>query len=100
IVGAMSGIALFTVLSAAGPDPLVWFAVVAGFVALLSLGRPVTWASPVALLILGVALVLIGRTYRSGDVWSPYYRVSTYVSSCGITNLNVDGIPHQALHPV
>ena len=36
----------------------------------------------------------------SGDIWSPYYRITTYPLADGTQQINVNGIPHQALHPV
>ncbi|HEY7736988.1 MAG TPA: hypothetical protein VH813_09365 [Candidatus Limnocylindrales bacterium] len=100
IAGSMAGIAGFTVLSAAGTDPTLWFAVVAVLVGLLALGSGVTrltalsWASAVVAVLLAVAQM------RSGDIWSPYYRISTYTGDCGLLNINVNGIPHQAIRPI
>ena len=36
----------------------------------------------------------------SGDIWSPYYRITTYRDAAGEMVINVNGIPHQALHPL
>ena len=100
IVGSMTGIALFTVLSAVGTNPVAWFGVVALFLVLLALGTGIAPASLVnGAATIGVLLLIVGQA-ASGDVWSPYYRISQYVDSCGIVNVNVNGIPHQALHPV
>jgi hypothetical protein len=35
-----------------------------------------------------------------GDTWSPYYRITTYRDVTGMQHINVDGIPHQAMHPI
>src|SRR4029077_18489477 len=35
-----------------------------------------------------------------GDIWSPYYRITTYIDQNNVMEVNVNGIPHQALHPV
>ncbi len=42
-------------------------------------------------------------TFRAGsanEIWSPYYRINTYIAQNGELYVNVNGIPHQALHPV
>ncbi len=107
IGGSMVGIVGFTVLSAAGTDPLVWFAVAAVLTGLLVLGAPaavatrgrwtaVTWAA-----LLGVVLVAAGdRITAVNETWSPYYRITTHIDGNGEVAINVNGIPHQALHPV
>jgi SAM-dependent methyltransferase len=100
IVGSMAGIAGFTVLSAAGTDPTLWFAVVAILIGLLALGSGVTRLSALSVLAAVVAVVVaLGQT-RSGDIWSPYYRISQYAGDCGLLTLNVNGIPHQAIRPI
>jgi SAM-dependent methyltransferase len=100
IAGSMVGVAAFTALSSAATDPLVWFGVIAVLVTLLSLGQRVRLVAALVPLSMALAVVFVGIDFRQGDTWSPYYRISTYVSSCGLLNVNVNGIPHQALHPV
>jgi hypothetical protein len=100
VAGSLAGIAVLSGLSAASADPLIWFAVVAALVVLLSFGRRITWGTLVIPIAMVAIVLLIGTAYRQGDIWSPYYRISTYTSACGLINVNVDGIPHQALHPV
>jgi hypothetical protein len=100
IAGSMAGIAGFTVLSASGTSPVAWFATVAVVLGLLALGSGVrVWSAVGGLAMAGVIWLAIGAS-GSGDVWSPYYRISTYVVSDGNLTINVNGIPHQALHPV
>jgi hypothetical protein len=102
IVGSMTGIAAFTILSAAGTPPFVWFLVAAVLVALLLGG---TESGGIALRSVGAAglgLVLV-MTFQAGsanEIWSPYYRINTYTAGNGEMYVNVNGIPHQALHPV
>ncbi len=100
IGGSMAGIAGFTLLSAAGTGPVAWFAIVAVLFALLLLGTRVTaWAGlAAAAMILAVFAVNVQAT--PAEKWSPYYRITTYVAGDGKTHINVNGIPHQALHPV
>jgi hypothetical protein len=98
IAGSMAGIAGFVILSAAETPPVIWFSVVAVLVILLAAGTGIT-ASRVPSL---VALVLVIWLARSSvdEIWSPYYRIDTYVADNGQTYVNVNGIPHQALHPL
>jgi hypothetical protein len=99
ILGSMTGVALFTVLSAAGTPPIVWFGMLAILVSLLGLGTGlgrrsiVTGASMVAI------LLLVFTSAPPNQSWSPYYRIDEY-SAGGIAALDVNGIPHQALWPI
>jgi SAM-dependent methyltransferase len=100
ILGSMAGIAGFTALSASGTTPVVWFAVVAGLLGLLALGSGVRFSSVVGALAMIAVIELAMGAAVSGDIWSPYYRISTYYVADGNLTINVNGIPHQALHPV
>ncbi len=101
IAGSMTGIAAFTLLSAAGTTPLVWFLVAALLVVLLELGAGVrTWSLPAAAALIAVILLVNSYVAASTDVYSPYYRITTYTDNVGQIRLNVNGIPHQTLHPV
>ncbi|HEY8199338.1 MAG TPA: hypothetical protein VIF44_06165, partial [Candidatus Limnocylindrales bacterium] len=100
IVGSMTGIIGFTALSAAGTNPVVWFSVLAVLVLLMALGGGITpWSFMAGAAMLGVIYAVVIQA-GSGDIWSPYYRITTYPLSDGTLNVNVNGIPHQALHPV
>jgi Spermine/spermidine synthase domain len=97
IGGSMAGIAGFTALSAAGTNPLVWFTVAAILLLLLALGTgPTLWSA-----VSGAAMiaVLFAAWVNAGlgDTWSPYYRITTYPNSEGMTQINVNGIPHQSI---
>ena len=101
ITGSMVGIAGFTALSAAGTPPIAWFAVATVLVALLlagSVGRGLLRIPAVAAL--AVVLVLAFNESNASEIWSPYYRINTYRAANGELYVNVNGIPHQALHPV
>ena len=102
ITGSLAGIASFTILSALGTDPVVWFTVGVLIVLGLELGRRLSLFTVVNVVALGAVLVLVfqqGQAH-SNDIWSPYYRINEYPDSRGVIQLSVDGIPHQALHPV
>jgi SAM-dependent methyltransferase len=102
IVGSMFGIAGFTILSAAGTPPIVWFSVAAVLVALLIAGSRIGWLGAPAVAALGIVVFLIAGNATPDEVWSPYYRINTYRAGDGGRELyvNVNGIPHQALHDV
>ena len=101
ITGSMLGIAGFTALSAAGTPPIVWFTVAAVLVLLLlagGVGRRLLRIP--AVLALVVLLLLTFSEANASEIWSPYYRINTYRAANGELYVNVNGIPHQALHPV
>jgi Spermine/spermidine synthase domain len=99
IAGSMTGIAIFTLLSATGTPPIVWFSVVAVLVSLLGLGVGLSRRSLVTAGSLAAVLAIVGLGMPAGQVWSPYYRVDEYPSK-GVDAINVNGIPHQAMWPV
>jgi SAM-dependent methyltransferase len=100
IAGSMLGIAGFTILSAAGTTPLVWFTVAAILVTLLLAGSAVGMLRVPAAAALGFVLLFVWNSATPGEIWSPYYRINTYIAQNGELYVNVNGIPHQALHPV
>ena len=78
ILGSMTGVALFTVLSAAGTPPFVWFSVVAVLVSLMGLGSGLRRSSAVTAASLGAVLALVFVSTPSNQTWSPYYRIEEY----------------------
>ena len=102
ICGSLTGIASFTVLAALGTDPLVWFAIAIALVLALELGRRLSMASLVNATTLAAVFVLVLTHARANpnEIWSPYYRIGSFVDGNGLKHLTVDGIPHQALHPL
>ncbi len=93
VSGSMAGIAGFAVLSALSTPPAIWFAVVAGLLALLALGKPITrWSVLTGAAMAGVIALSIVQS--SGSIWSPYYRINVYREG-GAEGLNVNGIPYQ-----
>ena len=99
IAGSMAGIAAFTVLSGLGTGPIAWFLVLGVLLLLggLAAGHPT-----------GIARHWRDvrgdprrprRRLEQGQIWSPYYRIDQYDSG-GITAIDVNGIPHQAMWPL
>lgn len=102
IAGSMTGIATFTLLAALGTDPVVWFGIAVALVAALELGRRLSvWTLVNGVALVAVLALVIGQSNEHrGDIWSPYYRINSFRDSSGLVHVTVDGIPHQALHPV
>ena len=99
IAGSMTGIAAFSLLSALGTPPAVWFAVAAAVLGLLALGAGVTrWSIVSGAMLVGVVVLSVFQQPPS-TFWSPYYRISEQQTG-PVLSLNVNGIPHQALWPV
>jgi hypothetical protein len=100
IVGSMSGIAAFAVLSALGTDPVVWFSVAFVLVVGVEIGRTrLRWALVNAAVLAAVVGLVVVQA-DPNETWSPYYRIDSFVDANGKQHLTVDGIPHQALHEI
>ncbi len=99
IAGSMTGIALFTGLSAAQTPPIVWFAVVAALVSATGVARGLSRSSGVTAVSLAGVLLVVAGTASPNQTWSPYYRIDEY-SAGGIDAIDVNGIPHQAMWPL
>ncbi|HSL77645.1 MAG TPA: hypothetical protein VK867_11910, partial [Candidatus Limnocylindrales bacterium] len=98
IAGSMTGIVLFTLLSASGTPPLVWFSVVVVLASLMGLASGLTRGSLITAFSLATVIALVALRTPAGQIWSPYYRIDEYQSD-GIGSINVNGIPHQAMWP-
>lgn len=99
ILGSMTGIAVFTGLSAAGTPPLVWFGVVAGLAALMGLAAGLQRSSLLTAASMGAVLALVFVSTPTYQTWSPYYRIEEYETG-GIGAISVNGIPHQGMWPL
>ncbi len=110
IAGSMAGIAAFAGISALGLPPLVWFGILGGLLLLLALGSGVTpWSLVGGASVVAVMAIVAVFGALTGDIWSPYYRV-TLTDAAGNRVLAegdagtprgvfVNGIPHHALQP-
>jgi hypothetical protein len=68
----------------------------------LEFGRRLSMASLVNVTTLAAVFVLVVAHARANpnEIWSPYYRIGSFIDRSGLKHLTVDGIPHQALHPL
>src|SRR2546426_4381345 len=100
IAGSIAGIALFTGLSVLSLQPPVWFGVLAILLSALALARRLTRFSLInAAFVLATCGLVLGAT-ASGDLWSPYYRITVQRPVGSEATISVNGIPHQAMHAV
>jgi hypothetical protein len=99
IGGSMAGIAAFTALSGAGTPPVVWFGAVAVLASLMGLGTGIGRRSLITAASLVGVILVVAAAAKPNQTWSPYYRIDEY-SSDGISALDVNGVPHQALWPL
>lgn len=102
IVGSLSGIAAFTLLSALSTTPAVWFAVLGLILLFLALGRGINaWGALSAAFMASVVFISLAPVVNGvSESWSPYYRITLFrggASDYGALYLNVNGIPHQAV---
>src|SRR5216683_1646502 len=95
IAGSIAGIAAFSVLSFLDAKPVVWALIVA-LVMLLLYGRRAGLLQITAAV--AIVLLLWSESLSSGDIWSPYYRISVIKGGDGYA-INVNGIPHQNIIP-
>ncbi|HET9681080.1 MAG TPA: hypothetical protein VFP19_03505, partial [Candidatus Limnocylindrales bacterium] len=105
ITGSLIGIAGFTILSALGTTPVVWFLVVGIALVLLNAGsgeRPIVALTGIAVAVIafGGIIKLSADHIQPNEIWSPYYRINTYTNTANQLAINVNGIPHQTIHEV
>jgi hypothetical protein len=107
LIGSLTGIVAFTLLSFLGAPPIWWGQLVTiGFVALMVPGRKATAAALSAALVATPLLAMLGvllhESTRPENSWSPYYKVQTSSSTWENTPLltiTVNGVPHQQAIP-
>jgi hypothetical protein len=97
LVGSISGIVAFSVLSFLRVPPLGWAAVVAVVLALVYGPNMTVWQWAA---IAGLLVMLGGESFTPRESWSPYYRISLVPVDAELTIINVNGVPHQGIEPV
>jgi SAM-dependent methyltransferase len=91
VLGSVTGIAAFAVLSLFGAPPVVWGLVIVGlFVFLLAPSLKLGHAVAIGILVGAFTL----EALADAMVWSPYYRI-TWTQTDEGTGVVVNGIPHQ-----
>jgi SAM-dependent methyltransferase len=100
ITGSLIGIATFTILSAAGTSPIIWFTVAAVLVIAINAGLGMRLTAVVSAVAFAAILFMAWGRTTPDEMWSPYYRINTYNNSAGQLAINVNGIPHQTIHEV
>ena len=105
LLGSLSGVAGFALVSWLELPPLVWFGVAAAAALPLLVDAPTIYVLdvrvPVAavnIALLAASLVLVQRMER-GSLWSPYYRVTVFQDRDD-TVVEVNHIFHQSMAPV
>jgi hypothetical protein len=96
ILGSMTGIALFTLLSAAWTPPWLWFVVLAALISGLGVMTGLTRTSAITAASLVGTLLLVAVAAAPNQTWSPYYRIDE-IEMEEATAIHVNGIPHQAM---
>jgi hypothetical protein len=107
LIGSLTGIVAFTLLSFVGAPPIWWgLLVTIGFLALMVPGKKATAAALSGALVATPLLVMLGvllhESTRPENSWSPYYKVQTSSSTWEDTPLltiTVNGVPHQQAIP-
>lgn len=93
VLGSVTGIAVFAMLSFIGTPPVVWGAVIVGlFVFLLRPSLRIEHAVAIGILLGAFA----SEALADSVVWSPYYRITWTPTDQG-ADVAVNGIPHQAV---
>ena len=97
LLGSLSGVAAFAVISWLELPPVVWFGVVtAAALSMLLDGR--RWLSAINIALLALALIVVYRM-QAGSFWSPYYRITVFQDRAD-TIVEVNHIFHQSMAPV
>src|SRR6185436_9678346 len=97
LLGSLTGVAAFALVSWLELPPLVWFGVAAATAApLLVEGRRLIAAVNIVLLVASLAIVY---RMQGGSLWSPYYRITVFQDQSD-TIVEVNHIFHQSMAPV
>jgi hypothetical protein len=93
ILGSITGIAAFSLLSFIDAKPVAWGGVAAVVFAILY-GKRIGVLQVAALALL--VFLLAAQTLSSTDLWSPYYRISLFKHGPNYL-IDANGIPHQVM---
>src|SRR5712691_5375276 len=97
LLGSLTGVAAFALVSWLQLPPLVWFGVAsAAALPFLVQGRRLVAAANIVLLASAMAIV---HRMEAGSLWSPYYRITIFQDRSD-TVVEVNHIFHQSIAPV
>jgi hypothetical protein len=92
ILGSLAGIAAFSAIASFTLPPVIWFAILALPVLLLSR----RWTVAPALLVLLATLVLVEQL-QIGAYWSPYYKITLQPALPSGYIVDVNNVSHQSM---
>jgi len=97
LLGSLTGVAAFALVSWLQLPPLVWFGVAsAAALPFIVQGRRLVAAANIVLLACALAIV---HRMEAGSLWSPYYRITIFQDRSD-TVVEVNHIFHQSMAPV
>ncbi|MET8142762.1 spermidine synthase [Sphaerisporangium sp. NPDC005288] len=103
LIGSLTGIAMFSLLSLASAPPVAWGIIAACAYGVLlrprSIGRYLGLVTFPSLVVIAALAV---ETFTAGALWSPYYKVTYqqhFLGDVPIMDIAVNGIPHQQAIP-
>src|SRR5580765_8635665 len=97
LLGSLTGVAAFALVSWLELPPSVWFGV-AAFAALPFVVQDRRWVAAVNVVLLAGSLAVVHRM-EAGSLWSPYYRITVFQDRSD-TVVEVNHIFHQSMAPV
>ena len=97
LLGSLTGVAAFALVSWLELPPSVWFGV-AATAALPFLVQDRRWIAVVNVILLAGSLAVVHRM-EAGSLWSPYYRITIFQDKAD-TVVEVNHIFHQSMAPV
>lgn len=102
LIGSLTGITAFTLLSFLSAPPLAWGVLAAAAYVVLLWPRKLPQQLLVAVPAVAVIAALAVESLAAGAVWSPYYKV-TYkqleYAGVPVLDISVNGVPHQQATP-
>jgi hypothetical protein len=97
LLGSLTGVAAFALVSWLQLPPMVWFGIAAAAALPFVLEGPRLVAG-VNVLLLAAALLVVHRM-EAGSLWSPYYRITIFQDKADIV-VEVNHIFHQSMAPL
>jgi spermidine synthase len=97
LLGSLTGVAAFALVSWLQLPPLVWFGIAAAAALPFVVSGP-RLAAAVNVMLLAAALFVVHRM-EAGSLWSPYYRITIFQDKAD-TVVEVNHIFHQSMAPV